>query len=84
MGYASLTQIDNGIHLRQFSRAFIFADAKKQSRVVFVNADVCMATQIMKIQVYKFNVHHCAWIGFSNIPSGHQEASKHLWRYVYR
>lgn len=51
MGYANPTQIGKGIHLRQYSRAFIIADAQKASRVVFVNADVCMGTQIMKIQV---------------------------------
>ena len=51
MGYASPTQIGNGIHLRQFSRAFIFADSKNGSRVVFVNADICMGSQIMKMQV---------------------------------
>ncbi|XP_064404279.1 uncharacterized protein LOC135349656 [Halichondria panicea] len=51
MGYAMPTQINNGIHFRQYSRAFIMADAEKKSRVVFVNADVCMGTQIMKIQV---------------------------------
>ena len=51
MGYANPAQIGNGIHLRQFSRAFIIADAQKKSRVVFVNADICMGTQILKIQV---------------------------------
>lgn len=46
------TQITHGIHLRLYSRAFIVADAKKASRVVFVNADICMGTQIMKMQVW--------------------------------
>lgn len=50
MGYAMPTQINHGIHLRQFSRAFIIADSQKQSRVVFVNVDICMGTQIMKMQ----------------------------------
>ena len=27
------------------------ADADKKSRVVFVNVDICMGTQIMKMQV---------------------------------
>ncbi len=44
-------QINHGIHFRQWARAFVIADAQKQSRVVFVNADICMGTQIMKIQV---------------------------------
>lgn len=51
MGYAMPTQIGKGIHLRQYSRAFIFADKDKKSRVVFVNIDACMGTQIMKMQV---------------------------------
>ncbi len=51
MGYAMPTQINKGIHFRQYSRAFIIVDAEKKSRVVFVNVDVCMGTQIMKMQV---------------------------------
>lgn len=53
MGYAMPTQITHGIHFRQWARAFIFADAQKKSRVVFVNIDACMTTQAMKIQVVK-------------------------------
>ena len=44
------TQIGNGIHFRQFSRAFILADSKG-SRVVFINADICMGSQIIKLEV---------------------------------
>ena len=51
MGYAMPTQIGKGIHLRQYSRAFVIADAAKKSRVVFVSIDACMGTQIMKMQV---------------------------------
>lgn len=51
MGYAVPTQITHGIHFRQWARAFIIADAEKKSRVVFVNADICMGTQIMKTLV---------------------------------
>jgi neutral ceramidase len=51
MGYAMPTQIGHGIHLRQYSRAFIMADQKNTSRVVFVNADICMGTQIIKMRV---------------------------------
>ena len=46
------TQINHGIHFRQYSRAFIMADIQKKSRVVFVNADICMGSQIMKMQVH--------------------------------
>ncbi|XP_065884102.1 uncharacterized protein [Dysidea avara] len=53
MGYANPSQISNGIHLRQWSRAFIFAESSSSERVVFVNIDVCMTTQIMKLEVVK-------------------------------
>jgi neutral ceramidase len=51
MGYAMPTQITHGIHFRQWSRAFIIADSSDTSRVVFVNVDICMGTQILKMQV---------------------------------
>ncbi|KAG6816653.1 hypothetical protein H0H87_004296 [Tephrocybe sp. NHM501043] len=39
MGYASLSQTDTGLHMRQRSRAFIVADAASPSnRIVFINA----------------------------------------------
>ena len=49
MGYAMPTQIGHGIHFRQWSRAFIIAT--NSSRVVFVNVDICMGTQVLKMQV---------------------------------
>ncbi|KAI0753569.1 Neutral/alkaline nonlysosomal ceramidase [Daedaleopsis nitida] len=43
MGYASLSQVDTGLHLRQRSRAWIIADASNSSnRIVFINADIAM------------------------------------------
>jgi len=51
MGYAKPTQISNGIHLRQWSRVFIFAESPDSERVVFVSIDACMTTQIMKLEV---------------------------------
>ncbi|PFH50435.1 hypothetical protein AMATHDRAFT_60966 [Amanita thiersii Skay4041] len=43
MGYASLSQVDTGLHMRQFSRAFIVAEASNSSnRIVFINADIAM------------------------------------------
>lgn len=51
MGYASFSQISNGIHLRQWSKAYIIADPDQKSRTVFVNIDVCMGSQVMKMQV---------------------------------
>ena len=51
MGYASFSQISKGIHLRQWSKAYIIVDQGQKNRAVFVNIDVCMGTQVMKMQV---------------------------------
>ena len=51
MGYANLDQIGNGIHFRQYSRAFIVADIMNNNRVVFICADIALASQIVKIEV---------------------------------
>ena len=51
MGYAMPTQIGNGIHFRQYSRAFILADSLNRTKFVFVNADICMGSQILKMLV---------------------------------
>lgn len=40
MGYAKSSQTGQGLHLRQFARAFIIDDGT--NRVVFVSADVGM------------------------------------------
>ncbi|XP_020214423.1 neutral ceramidase 1 [Cajanus cajan] len=50
MGYANTGQIASGIHFRLRARAFIVAEPKG-NRVVFVNLDACMASQIVKIKV---------------------------------
>ncbi|PBK90403.1 Neutral/alkaline nonlysosomal ceramidase [Armillaria gallica] len=43
MGYASLAQTDTGLHMRQFSRVFIVADASDpSSRILFINSDIAM------------------------------------------
>ncbi|KAK0212090.1 Neutral/alkaline nonlysosomal ceramidase [Desarmillaria ectypa] len=43
MGYASLGQTDTGLHMRQFSRVFIVADASDpSSRILFINSDIAM------------------------------------------
>ncbi|WJX29864.1 ceramidase [Trifolium repens] len=47
---AKMEQLASGIHLRLRSRAFIVA-ASKDNRVVFVNLDACMASQIVTIKV---------------------------------
>ncbi|XP_027334513.1 neutral ceramidase 1-like [Abrus precatorius] len=50
MGYANTGQIASGIHFRLRARAFIVAEPKGK-RVVFVNLDACMASQIVTIKV---------------------------------
>jgi len=50
MGYANTGQTASGIHFRLRARAFIVAEPKGK-RVVFVNLDACMASQIVKIKV---------------------------------
>lgn len=49
MGYANPAQINNGIHLRLFSRAFILDDT--QRRVVFVSVDCGMMGTLLKMKV---------------------------------
>ncbi|KAG0484124.1 hypothetical protein HPP92_012208 [Vanilla planifolia] len=50
MGYANMEQIASGIHFRLRARAFIVADPEGV-RVVFVNLDACMASQIVTLKV---------------------------------
>lgn len=50
MGYANADQIASGIHFRLRARAFIVAEPQG-NRVVFVNLDACMASQIVTIKV---------------------------------
>ncbi|XP_020576491.1 neutral ceramidase-like [Phalaenopsis equestris] len=50
MGYANMEQIASGLHFRLRARAFIVAEPGA-NRVVFVNLDACMASQIVTIKV---------------------------------
>lgn len=50
MGYANTAQIASGIHFRLRARTFIVAEPKG-NRVVFVNLDACMASQLVNIKV---------------------------------
>ncbi|CAJ1971557.1 unnamed protein product [Sphenostylis stenocarpa] len=50
MGYANGEQIASGVHFRLRARAFIVAQPDG-NRVVFVNLDACMASQIVVIKV---------------------------------
>lgn len=53
MGYAVPSQIAHGLHMRLYSRAFIFADLEKKNRAVFVSIDSGMGSQIIKLEVIK-------------------------------
>ncbi|KAL1307247.1 hypothetical protein HN51_049220 [Arachis hypogaea] len=50
MGYANAEQIASGVHFRLRARAFIVAEPNG-NRVVFVNLDACMASQLVTIKV---------------------------------
>ncbi|GFP97978.1 neutral ceramidase [Phtheirospermum japonicum] len=50
MGYANMDQIASGVHFRLRARAFIVAE-RQVARVVFVNVDACMASQLVTIKV---------------------------------
>ncbi|XVF68909.1 hypothetical protein PTKIN_Ptkin11bG0039100 [Pterospermum kingtungense] len=50
MGYANTEQIAAGIHFRLRARSFIVAEPQGK-RVVFVNLDACMASQLVTIKV---------------------------------
>jgi neutral ceramidase len=50
MGYANLEQTASGIHFRLHARSFIVAEPQG-NRLVFVNLDACMASQIVTIKV---------------------------------
>ena len=55
MGYAKQGQNTKGIHIRQFSRAFIFE--QDGERNVYVSADCGMMGQLVKMKVSYFNLH---------------------------
>ncbi|GMH12248.1 hypothetical protein Nepgr_014089 [Nepenthes gracilis] len=50
MGYANMEQITSGIHFRLRARTFIVSEPQGK-RVVFVNLDACMASQLVTIKV---------------------------------
>lgn len=51
MGYANLDQSTAGIHFRLRARAFIVAESLDGPRIVFVNLDAGMASQLVTIKV---------------------------------
>ncbi|KAA8549353.1 hypothetical protein F0562_001037 [Nyssa sinensis] len=50
MGYANTEQTTSGVHFRLRARTFIVAEPQG-NRIVFVNLDACMASQIVTIKV---------------------------------
>ena len=50
MGYANMEQIASGIHLKLRARTFIVGEPNGK-RLVFVNLDACMASQLVTIKV---------------------------------
>uniref|UniRef100_A0A0D3C8A0 Neutral ceramidase n=1 Tax=Brassica oleracea var. oleracea TaxID=109376 RepID=A0A0D3C8A0_BRAOL len=50
MGYANMEQVASGIHFRLRARTFIVSEPEGK-RVVFVNIDACMASQIVTLKV---------------------------------
>lgn len=50
MGYANMEQIASGVHFRLRARTFIVAEPQGE-RVVFVNLDACMASQLVTIKL---------------------------------
>lgn len=53
MGYASISQVSGGIHMRQRARAFIVLDQAGGKRMVFVNNDIGMVFQGVQQAVIK-------------------------------
>lgn len=51
MGYAQIGQRTGGVHLRQFSRAFIVDDG--QRRVLFISLDAGMTSQVVYLEAVK-------------------------------
>lgn len=49
MGYGRLDQKGTGLHLRQWARSYIIDDGER--RVVFVNVDVGMISDVLRLGV---------------------------------
>ncbi|WVY89985.1 hypothetical protein V8G54_035499 [Vigna mungo] len=62
MGYANAEQIASGVHFRLRARAFIVAQPEG-NRVVFVNLDACMASQLVVTKVIERLKARLGWRG---------------------
>lgn len=89
MGYAQMQQRGQGLHLRQFSRAFIVDDDTK--RVVFVSVDGAMISHPLKRDVSiiwsrPHWSHGTAFFGIFHVEFlvriGGEETATPLWKYL--
>lgn len=53
LGYAKSGQVTMGIHLRQYSRAFIISNKDDSKPIVYVSVDVAMMADVVKMEVIK-------------------------------
>lgn len=63
MGYAKSGQDGAGIHFRLYARAFIMAD-ERGTRLLMVNSDIGMTSQIVNLEVIKFSGFCWSYIHF--------------------
>lgn len=62
MGYANAEQIASGVHFRLRARSFVVAQPQG-NRVVFVNLDACMASQLVKLKVIeRLKARYCVFL----------------------
>ncbi|CAB4284653.1 unnamed protein product [Prunus armeniaca] len=70
MGYANAEQTASGIHFRLRARTFIVAE-QQGNRVVFVNLDACMASQIVTIKLLeRLKVRYRTLLSFDVLVDG--------------
>lgn len=69
MGYGKMEQIGHGIHLRQFSRAFVIEDSN--TRIAFVSIDSSMMGDHVRIEVSQDSLFSLFLNGFVNRRVNH-------------
>lgn len=65
MGYANMGQTTSGLHFRLRARTFIVAEPQG-NRVVFVNLDACMGSQLVTLKVLERLKSRYCYICISN------------------
>lgn len=65
MGYANSEQIASGVHFRLRARTFIVGEPSGE-RLVFVNLDACMASQLVTIKVLERLKSRYAFLSYFN------------------